>query len=123
MNWQTPISKHEKGEVGRVYYLNQMVILKSGEEWTQHTPMTLNPDRGGTVELYLKKSVDVPQPLKASLLSQRKAEAKLSSGLVVRYWISDYPAPEYWAPTDAQKAAKLKSEDKPVLFNAQGRVI
>ena len=56
MSWEQPISVHERGELGRVYYLNTKLTLIDGEEWTRHTEFTLNPDYGSTIEEMLKRT-------------------------------------------------------------------
>jgi hypothetical protein len=123
MNWRTPISVHEKGEVGRVYYVNTMIIMKDGEEWTQHTPITLNPDQGSTIEGMLKRSKEIPKKMKDALLRHRVSEEYLTSGIVVRIWICDYPAPEYWNPTDIQRREKARAENKAILYDHKGQII
>lgn len=123
MNWQTPISVHERGEVGRVYYINTKLTLPNGEEWTKHAEFTLNPDYGSTIEEMLKRSTEMPNVMKDSLLRRRVCEAKLSSGAILKVWLCDYPAPKYWAPTQIEVMAKKKAEEKPILFDATGNVI
>ena len=123
MSWQNPVRRSDEGEVGRVYYLNTRLVWKLGEEWTRNIHFTLNPEFGSTIEAMIKRSKEIPHPMKADLLSKRLAEAKLSSGHVLTLWISEDPAPEYWEPTDSQKIQKAKQTDRPVLFGADGRVL
>lgn len=68
MSWEQPISVHETGEVGRVYYLNTKLTLIDGEEWTRTTEFTLNPDYGSTVEEMLKRTKEIPNQMKDQLL-------------------------------------------------------
>ena len=121
--WRKPISRSERGEVGRVYYFNIMAILKNGEEWTKANPLTLNPDQDVTIEKAIRATSEVPRDLKEQLLNKRLAESKLTSGIVMRYWISEAPAPEWWNPTDEQRKWKYLKENRPVLYNASGEVI
>ena len=121
MNWRTPIPKPEKGEVGRVYYLNTMIIMKTGEEWTKHTLLTLNPDQGSTVEGMLKRSLEIPRDMKDDLLRKRITEQRLTSGILLRMWLSDYPAPEWWNPSDIQRREKARLEGRPVILDQHGR--
>ncbi len=110
--WERAISPRETGEVGRVYFVNIMAVFPNGIEWTRHTPITLNPDQGSTVEEMLKRSTQIPHTMKAQLLSQRYAENKLTGGLVYKVWISESPAPDNWGH---------EKQDSPVLFDAVGQ--
>lgn len=103
MNWRTPIRKSDRGEVGRVYYLNQMAILPDGRELTRASLITLNPDQGNTVEEVIKRATQVPGPMKADLLKKRETEARLTSGAILRIWISDYEAPNNWDEPSVNK--------------------
>lgn len=123
MSWEQPISVHETGEVGRVYYLNTKLTLIDGEEWTRTTEFTLNPDYGSTVEEMLKRTNEIPNQMKDQLLRKRFSENKLTSGLVYKVWISDYPAPRYWAPTQREIEQRKKAQGKAVLYNANGSVL
>lgn len=111
-DWERAISPREQGEVGRVYFLNQMAVFKNGIEWTKHTSITLNPDQGSTIEQMLNRSQDIPGPMKAQLLAQRYAENRLTSGLVYKIWISDSPAPDNWGH---------EKQERPILFDAVGQ--
>lgn len=110
-DWERNISKSEKGEVGRVYFINCKAIFPDGNEWTRHWPITLNPDHGSTVEEMVKRHDEIPGPMKSELLSHRRAEARLSSGLVYRLWVSDSPAPDSWG---------AEKQVKPILFDQNG---
>lgn len=109
-HWTKPISVHENGEVGRVYYLNFKLIFKNKDEWTRPMPLTLNPDQGSTLEEMITRSREIPQVMKDELLRHRKAEARLMSGTVLKMWFAEEPAPEWWAPTETQIVDKRVKE-------------
>lgn len=110
--WERPISRSEKGEVGRVYFLNSKAIFPDGREWTRHTPITLNPDHGSTVEEMIRRSVEIPKKMKSDLLSHRSTESRLTSGLWMRFWIAEYPAPDSWGH---------EKQERPLLFDLNGQ--
>jgi hypothetical protein len=123
VSWIKPMSKSDRGESGRVYYINSMCIFISGEEWTKATPFTLNPEHGSTIEEMLKKSSEIPIPMKRELLEKRYTEQRLSNGICIKFWISEEPAPEWWNPTEAQKQAKARKEGRGFLVDQYGRSI
>lgn len=124
--WEKAISKSERGEVGRVYFINTMMISPDGNhKETNHHPFTLNPDQGSTIERHLKMSTDLPGPIKANLLSYRTAEAKLSSGAVIRIWIAEEGAPDTKALRQseleiAERRRQKELKERPVLYKADG---
>lgn len=94
--WRQAISKSEKGELGKVYYFNIVLVWPDGDEWTMAQPFTINTLAGKDIEKVLKDSPEIPQTMKAHLLSQRKAEATLSNGSFMKIIISESPAPKNW---------------------------
>lgn len=123
MSWEKPLAKSDQGIVGQVYYINQKMIFKDGKEWTKNTPVTLNPKYGSTIERMLKMQADIPKQMKSDLLSFRSTEVKLSSGIILKIWISDEAAPGYWNPTHEQMVQKQLKESGPMLYGADGRLI
>ncbi len=129
LHWEKAISKTESGEVGRVYFINTMMISPDGNvRQTNHHPFTLNPDQGSTIERHLTMSTDLPGPFKAELLAHRTAEAKLTSGAVIKIWIAEEAAPDSKALAEAEhereerrKAAERAS--RPVLYNLDGSIM
>lgn len=95
MQWERNISPSDEGEVGRVYYMNFKVEDSKGIK-TLGNPFTLNPKYGSTIEKSLKAAKEIPNGMKADLLRDRRAEAKLSNGKVFCVWISEEPAPKNW---------------------------
>lgn len=93
-DWERHIHKNEKGEVGRVYFLNIKLTFPNGKYMTKGSPFTLNPDHGSTVEKMLRKSKEIPRHMKKDLLDNRFSDARLSNGSVLSLWISTEEAPD-----------------------------
>lgn len=106
--WRKPIKKTNYGEAGVVYYLNASREFKEFHlEWTMASPFTLNPLHGKTIEQMLKKSTAMPGFIKDNLLKRREAESLLSDGSIIKYWISEKPAPENWGTFPEEEKSKL----------------
>ena len=124
--WEKAISRTESGEVGRVYFINTMMISPKGDlKQTNNHPFTLNPDYGSTIERHLTMSTDLPGPIKAELLAHRKAEARLTSGAIIKIWIAEEAAPDTaklkQEEAEREHNNKLKAQaEKPVLYNLDG---
>ncbi len=124
--WRKWLSRSDPGEVGRVYYLNVALLFADGnDEWTMCQPFTLNPEYGRTIEEMLKSSKVIPKHMRSGLLTNRETSVKLETGQTWRMWISDAPAPTRWAPEVQERISqeKLKRQDKPTLYDHQGKEI
>lgn len=94
--WKTPVAKNDSGEVGKVYYLNLLLISKDEPDRTKPQPFTLNPTRGKDIEHMLKMSEEIPNVIKDQLMKNRKAEVRLTNGATMKLFFSETPAPDTW---------------------------
>lgn len=125
-HWEKAIAKTETGEVGRVYFINTMMISSKGDlKETNNHPFTLNPDHGSTIERMLRMSCDLPGPIKSELLSHRTCEVKLTGGAIMRIWIAEEAAPDTQKlrqeDLEREHRRRLKEmSERPVLYNLDG---
>lgn len=104
VNWNRPLKRGTKPEIGRVYYLNARLIFPDKDEWVKNEiQFSVNTAIGRTFESEIAKKTVLTFMQRKELIREFTTEMRDPQGVVLQMWISESEAPFKWGPPELRK--------------------